>query len=85
MAETCNGGGFCLRVPPEVTPDFPRPVDKAVVDPWIELMIQLADDEAFYQAASKKALAAGRIYLPENLVPRYVGYFAEILNSAPHL
>jgi glycosyltransferase involved in cell wall biosynthesis len=80
LPETCNGAGFYLPIPPEITADYPRPVAPEVVEPWIELMIRLEGDADFYEAESERARAAGAVYRPENLQPRYVEYFREILN-----
>jgi glycosyltransferase involved in cell wall biosynthesis len=81
LPETCNGGGFCLPIPPEITPACLRPVDPASVEPWIELMIRLEGDDDFYRQESQRAREAGAIYRPENLRPRYIDYFRNILNS----
>lgn len=80
LAETCNGAGFYIPIPPEITPAQRLPVAKEVVEPWIDLMIRLEGDQQFYEEESKRALEAGKIYRPENLAPRYVEYFGEILN-----
>lgn len=81
LPETCNGAGFYLPIPPEITPRHPVPVSPQVVEPWIELITRLADDEEFYAQESQRALEAGKMYLPENLAPRYVDYFASVLNA----
>jgi glycosyltransferase involved in cell wall biosynthesis len=81
MAETCNGAGFCLPVPAEITPGRAVPVTPDIVEPWIDLMIRLEGDEEFYRRESLKARKAGEMYLPENLQPRYVEYFRSILDG----
>lgn len=81
LSETCNGAGFTLPVPSDVTPRQPTPVRKEVVDPWLELMFRLEGDPEFYRAESERALQASAIYRPENLSPRYVEYFRGILNA----
>jgi glycosyltransferase involved in cell wall biosynthesis len=81
LPETCNGAGFYLPVPPEITPNYPAPVPPEVVEPWIDLMIRLEGDDEFYQQESARALEAGSIYRPENLQPRYVEYFLNIANG----
>ena len=80
LPETCNGAGFYLPIPPLITPAQRTPVSKAVVEPWIELMIRLEGDDEFYRQESRRALEASTIYRPENLAPRYVEYFDGILN-----
>ncbi len=81
LPETCNGAGFYLPIPPDITPHQSAPVAKGVVEPWIELMIRLESDPEFYGEESRRALEAGSIYRPENLAPRYVEYFSNILNG----
>jgi glycosyltransferase involved in cell wall biosynthesis len=82
LRETCNGAGFCLPIPPGITPAQRLPVSKEVVEPWIDLMIRLESDQEFYARESKRALEASTMYRPENLAPRYVEYFSEVLNRA---
>jgi glycosyltransferase involved in cell wall biosynthesis len=81
LPEVCNGAGFYLPIPPEITPDQRVPVSPEVVEPWIEIMLRLEGDEEFYKAESERALEAGKIYQPKNLAPRYVSYFADLLNG----
>lgn len=81
LPETCNGAGFYLPIPPEITPAQRIPVPKSVVEPWLALIFRLEGDAEFYRAESQRAKDAARIYLPENLAPRYVAYFSTILNS----
>jgi hypothetical protein len=78
LAEIANGGGFVVPIPPEVTPETPAPVDAETVEPWVDLILKLTDDEAFYQEASRRALEAGRIYHRETLAPRYLEFFEQV-------
>lgn len=80
LPETCNGAGFYLPIPPDVTTRHPVPVSVEVVEPWIELMLRLEGDQDFYEEESRRALDAGAIYRPENLAPRYVDFFQAILS-----
>jgi glycosyltransferase involved in cell wall biosynthesis len=81
LPETCNGAGFYLPIPPDITPRQARPVPAVVVEPWVELVTRLASDEEFYRNESSRALEAGAIYRPENLAPRYVSYFHSVVNG----
>jgi glycosyltransferase involved in cell wall biosynthesis len=81
LAETCNGAGFYLPIPPGITPNQPVPVAVEVVEPWLDLIERLEDDAEFYRAESERALEASAIYRPENLAPRYVEYFRGILGE----
>ena len=81
LSEVANGAGFTVPIPTSISPGHPVPVERAVVEPWLELIIRLEGDEAFYQAESKRALEASAQYRPENLGPRYVEYFRGILDA----
>jgi glycosyltransferase involved in cell wall biosynthesis len=81
LAETCNGAGFTLPIPPEITPQYPHPVDPETVEPWIDLITRLEDDQDFYREESERARQAGRIYHPDNLAPRYVDFFRGVIEG----
>jgi glycosyltransferase involved in cell wall biosynthesis len=81
LPETCNQAGFYLPIPPEITPQQTRPVEPEVVEPWIGLIERLEDDAEFYRAESERALAAGQMYRPENLSPRYVEFFRGVVDG----
>jgi glycosyltransferase involved in cell wall biosynthesis len=75
LGEVCNGAGFVLPIPPEVTPATDRPVAPEVVEPWIELIERLEGDAAFYAEECARARQAAAMYLPEQIAPRYAEYF----------
>jgi glycosyltransferase involved in cell wall biosynthesis len=79
LAEAANGGGFVLPLPAALTMETRTPVATADVEPWLATIIRLADDQAFYAAASARARAAAAAYQPEVLGRRYLDYFAGIL------
>jgi glycosyltransferase involved in cell wall biosynthesis len=79
LPETCNGAGFYLPIPPEITPQQAIPVSPEVVEPWIELILRLEDDADFYREESERALQSASIYRPENLAPRYVDFFNQVI------
>jgi glycosyltransferase involved in cell wall biosynthesis len=79
LAEVCNGAGFVLHIPEEFTPKTREPLPAEAVEPWVELIARLWDDQTFYEAEASRALAAAAMYRPENLTPRYVEYFAQVL------
>jgi glycosyltransferase involved in cell wall biosynthesis len=81
LPETCNGAGFSLPIPPEITPQHPYPVEPEVVEPWIDLITRLEDDKEFYRQESERACDAAAIYHPDNLAPRYVDFFRGILEA----
>jgi glycosyltransferase involved in cell wall biosynthesis len=81
LPEVCNGAGFALSIPADIIPAQRVPVPKDVVEPWIDLMIRLEGDQEFYREQSRRATEASSIYRPENLAPRYVAYFSQILEQ----
>jgi glycosyltransferase involved in cell wall biosynthesis len=85
LAEVCNGAGFVLHIPEEFTPKTREPLPAEAVEPWVELIARLWDDQTFYEAESARALQAAAIYRPENLTPRYVEYFAQVLAADSEL
>ena len=81
LSEMLHGGGFVLPIPAEVTPASKKPPPAAAVEPWLELVFQLADDENFYQQASVRARAAGQNYARKALAPLYVDFFEAVLRG----
>jgi len=82
LAESCNGAGFVLPLPADLTPKTRRPVPASAVEPWIEVIEKLAFDERFYQQAVARTREAARMYAREELAPRYVEFFTRLL-AAP--
>jgi glycosyltransferase involved in cell wall biosynthesis len=81
LGEVCNGAGFVLPVPAGITPETTRPVEPEAVQPWIDLIVRLEGDTAFYEEECARALAAGRMYCPDALTRRYVEYFSRIARA----
>jgi glycosyltransferase involved in cell wall biosynthesis len=81
LPETCHGAGFYLPIPPDIQPGQSTPVDAEVVEPWLELIHRLANEEEFYREECARAVDAGAIYRPEKLAPRYIEYFRNVLEG----
>jgi glycosyltransferase involved in cell wall biosynthesis len=81
LAESCNGAGFVLPLPPDLNERSRRPVSAAAVEPWVEAIVKLAFDEPFYQDAVEKTKQAARMYAREELAPRYVDFFIKTLEA----
>lgn len=79
LAEVCAGGGFVLSLPQTLTEVTRQPVSEHDIEPWLELICRLADDESFYNRACDAASEAGRQYAPHVLGPRYAAYFMSVL------
>jgi len=79
LSEYSGGAGYTFHVPEEITPARREPVSAQVVQPWIEIIIRMFDDEEFYKAESAKAREAAKKFLPGTLAPQYVKFFREII------
>lgn len=77
LPENCAGGGFILPLPSTLTPQTRRPVAAADVQEWIETIVALYRDEKFYERACARAREAGKRYLPESVVQKYVEFFKQ--------
>ncbi len=79
LSEYTGGAGFTFHVPESITPATRVPVYPEVVEPWIDVIIRMFDDEDFYQTECAKAREAAKRFLPEVLAPQYVKFFREII------
>jgi glycosyltransferase involved in cell wall biosynthesis len=75
LAETCQDAGFVLPLPKDLRVETKTPVSAEAARPWVEMVIRLADDGAFYEEACAKALRVGATYRAEALADRYIDYF----------
>ncbi|MFN7939625.1 MAG: hypothetical protein U0R19_40235 [Bryobacteraceae bacterium] len=79
LEESCNGAGFVLPLPADLTVDTRKPVAAEAVQPWIETIERLCFDEEEYQRQAAKAKQAAAMYSRESLTPRYVAFFKQVL------
>lgn len=78
LAEMCGNGGFVLPLPPDLTLETRTPVSAEAVRPWLELIIRLSDDEAFYEAACGRAAEAGKVFDRDLVGRQYVEFFEQV-------
>ncbi|HVT79707.1 MAG TPA: hypothetical protein VHM90_03540, partial [Phycisphaerae bacterium] len=78
LPEIAGGGGFVRPIPPEAVARPREPVGPGAVEPWVELLLRLTDDEGFYEASAARAAGAGRAFHPDNLIPRYAEFFRSV-------
>jgi glycosyltransferase involved in cell wall biosynthesis len=89
MVETANDGAYVIPLDKRITRDFQTAIPLKHAAEWIELITNIYDDNpnASGFCASKwataRASAASKMYLPENLAPRYIDYFERILAGEP--
>jgi glycosyltransferase involved in cell wall biosynthesis len=72
---------FVVRLPEGISTEQQLPVSRAVVKPWINHVIRLTDDPDYYCASARRIAELGRAYRTENLLPRYLRFFEDILSS----
>jgi hypothetical protein len=75
LAEVLNGAGFALPMPLDYTPESRAPLPLAAVEEWVDLVLRLVTEEAFYAGESEKARRAAHVFQPETLAPRYARFF----------
>ena len=81
LSESCNGAGFVLPLPSDLTIQTRQPVTAKAVEPWLELLTKLCFDESFYADAVARTREAARMYVRETLAPKYVNFFVETLSA----
>ena len=75
LPETLGEAGFLVGIPDRYTAETPTIPDAKEVEPWIETVIRLWDDAAFYEQASQRVLNHAQRWRPENLTPLYEEFF----------
>jgi glycosyltransferase involved in cell wall biosynthesis len=78
MPETVGAGGFVLPLPADYTPGSRDLPSVQSVQPWLDRIIQLCDGQAAYASASAAARAAAEAWRPEQLGPRFDGFFRAV-------
>jgi glycosyltransferase involved in cell wall biosynthesis len=81
LPEVLGEAGFVLDIPDRYTPDTRSVPTAAEVAPWVEGVIRLWDDHAFYEEQSKRCRAAAEIWRPERLGDQYDAFFRDLLPS----
>jgi glycosyltransferase involved in cell wall biosynthesis len=75
LPETLGRAGIVLPLPERLTPISRLLPTAEEVEPWVEAVIRLWDDRAFYAEHERRALAESRRFAPEVLEPQYVRFF----------
>jgi glycosyltransferase involved in cell wall biosynthesis len=78
LPETVAGGGILLSIPAHYTPetqDVPTPEEVA---PWVEAILRLWDDPAYYDEASRRALESADRFRPERVAELHDKFFREM-------
>jgi len=84
--ETVGSGGVVLPLPGRLTPITRILPTAEEVEPWVETVIRLWDDRAWYDALSRKARNEAQRWHPDRLRPLYADFFGKVrLQAGPPL
>jgi glycosyltransferase involved in cell wall biosynthesis len=82
LPETLQEAGFLFDIPQRYTPQTRLVPTAEEVAPWIDALIRLWDDAAFYEQERRCCLAAAETWRPERLLPRFEEFFTQVIKSA---
>ncbi len=71
LPETLVEAGLLFDIPDRYTPQTRDVPTATEVAPWVEAIIRLWDDAAFYEAECRRARAAAVAWRPERLGARF--------------
>jgi glycosyltransferase involved in cell wall biosynthesis len=77
-----QAGGFLFDVPERYTPESRSVPTAEETAPWVDTIIRLWDDHAFYEQERRRCLAAAEAWRPERLLPRFEEFFTQALSSS---
>ena len=75
LPEIVGNAGFLFDIPACYTPTTKTVPSEEEVRPWVETIIRLWDDPAFYRQSSQAARDRARIWHPSELASRYTEFF----------
>ncbi len=83
LPEVLREAGLVFDIPERYTPQtrvVPTPEEVA---PWVETVVRLWDDAAFYQQQSRRCLGAAEAWRPERLGSQYDAFFRGLVSARP--
>ena len=81
IPETAGKAGVVLSLPDRLTPVSKIVPEPDEVEPWVEAVIRLWDDEGLYAEQSALALSEAERSRPERLRPLYAEFFRNVRNQ----
>ena len=78
IPETLAQAGIALPLPERLTPVSRILPTAEEMEPWVEAIIRLWDDPAWYQEQSIKATNQGQLWHPDRLRPLYAEFFQNV-------
>lgn len=81
LPDTLGEGGLVLDIPAQYTSDSRVMPTPAEVEPWVEAIIRLWDDAAYYEQMSQAARREAERWRPERLTNVYRDFFGNIFHQ----
>ena len=78
IPETLGAAGICLPLPDRLTPATRIVPTAEEVEPWVQAVIRLWDDRAFYEEQSRLARQEALRRHPDRLRPLYAEFFGSV-------
>jgi glycosyltransferase involved in cell wall biosynthesis len=78
LPETIGDAGFLFDIPAKYTPETLDIATADEVEPWIETIVRLWDDEGYYAEWSERARRRADRWRPERLAPAYREFFSHL-------
>jgi glycosyltransferase involved in cell wall biosynthesis len=78
LPETLGDGGIALPLPEWLMPTTKLLPTAEEVEPWVEVIVRLWDDPAWYQEQSTRAKNEAERWHPDRLRPLYAEFFDDV-------
>jgi hypothetical protein len=78
LPEVLDRAGFLFDIPEGYTPESRTLPTAEEMAPWVETILRLWDDDAFYAAECRRSVEAAEAWRPEELGRRYESFFARV-------
>ncbi len=83
IPETLGAAGFCLPLPDRLTPASQVVPTAEEVEPWVETIIRLWDDQTLYEEQTRLARQEALRWHPDRLRPLHAEFFGSLRQRAP--
>jgi glycosyltransferase involved in cell wall biosynthesis len=78
LPETVGDCGVVLSIPRRYTPETRSPPTAAELAPWIEAVVRLWDDQAYYDRRRERCLARAQAWRPERIAVEHDRFFGSL-------
>jgi len=78
IPEALNGGGFLFDIPERCTKNYMAIPTPEEVQPWIDQLRVLLENQKVYEEAQRRAIQASEAFSPEKIVQEAIDLFKEL-------